>query len=60
MEGVAVGRMARGGGGVGWGIEAEGGVVGLFLSAAFNWEESLGPVVVCLHARAVPQALPHA
>ena len=34
-----MGRMAQGESGVGWGIEAEGGVVGLLLGTEFNWEE---------------------
>ena len=53
-------RKVLGEDGVEWGIEEVDGGGGLFLVAAFNWEESLGPVAVCLHARAVLPALPHA
>ena len=53
-------RMVLGEDGVEWGIEEVDSGGGLFLVVAFNWEESLGPVAVYLHARAVLPALPHA
>ena len=52
-------KNALSGDGVEWGIEGEG-AVSLFLSAAFNWEKSLGPVAIYLYERALLQALQHA
>ena len=44
-------RKVLGEDGVEWGIEEVDGGGGLFLVAAFNWEESLGPVaVICTRA----------
>ena len=59
MKGVSLRKEALSGDGVEWGIEGEGGV-SLFLSAAFNWEKSLGPVAIHLYEHALLQALPHA
>ena len=58
MEEVALGRGVQGGGRVEWWIKEVGEGKGLFLVAASNWQESLGPVYLLV--RAVLQALPHA
>ena len=59
------GRGCFGGGGpwaeTAWsGARRGGGGGGRFRVVEFNWEESLGPVEVCLLVCAVLQALPHA
>ena len=53
LEGKVLGRD-----GVEWGTEEVGEGEGMFLVAASQWEESLGPVY--LPVRAVLEALPHA
>ena len=58
MEEVALGRGVLGGGSVEWWIKEVGEGKGLFLVAASNWKESLGPDYLLV--RAVLQAPLHA